>query len=123
MAPGKVRLAPAGGHMLLERDGTLVLDQDGAPVNGHSPSVETLFRSLLDHPPGTAAAVQLSGMGCDGAFGLYELRRANFLTIAQDAASCAVYGMPRAAIEMGGAAFTLTPAQIGRFLTHASGGG
>ena len=123
LAPGKVRLAPAGGHMLLERDGTLVLDRDGAPVNGHSPSVETLFRSLLDHPPGTAAAVQLSGMGCDGAFGLYELRRANFLTIAQDAASCAVYGMPRAAIEMGGAAFTLTPAQIGRFLTHASGGG
>ena len=121
LAPGAVRLAPAGRHLLLERDGSLVLDRDGAPVNGHSPSVETLFRSLLDHPPGTAAAVLLSGMGCDGAVGLHELRRANFLTIAQEAGSCAVYGMPRAAIEMGAATFTLTPTQIGRFLTHASG--
>jgi len=121
LAPGSVRLAPAGGHMLLERDGSLALDCDGAPVNGHSPSVETLFRSLLDHPPGTAAAVLLSGMGSDGAVGLCDLRRANFLTIAQDAGSCRVFGMPRAAIELGAATFTLTPAQIGRLLTHASG--
>jgi chemotaxis response regulator CheB len=60
-------------------------------------------------------------MGSDGAVGLFDLRRANFLTIAQDAASCAVFGLPRAAIEMGAATFTLTPAQIGRLLTHASG--
>ncbi len=122
LAPGSVRVAPAGGHLLLGRDGSLTLDRNGLPVNGHSPSVEILFRSLLDHPPGTAAAVQLSGMGSDGAAGLYDLRRANILTIAQDAATCAVYGMPRAAIEMGAATFTLTPAQIGRLLTHASGG-
>jgi len=121
LAPGSVRLAPAGGHMVLRRDGSLALERNGPPVNGHSPSVETLFRSLLDHPPGTAAAVQLSGMGSDGAVGLFDLRRANFLTIAQDAASCVVFGMPRAAIEMGAATFTLTPAQIGRLLTHASG--
>ncbi len=118
--PGSVRLAPAGGHLVLKSDGSLVVDRHGPPVNGHRPSVGTLFRSLLEHPPGTAAAVLLSGMGTDGAAGLLELRRANILTVAQDAGSCAVFGMPRAAIEMGGAAFTLTPAQTGRLLTHAA---
>jgi two-component system chemotaxis response regulator CheB len=123
LSPGSVRFAVAGGHLLLARDGVLHMDRSSPAVNGHNPSVDVLFRSLADHPPGTAAAVLLSGMGADGAEGMAELRRANVLTVAQEPASCAVFGMPRVAIEMGAVTFTLAPAQIGRLLTHAGGAG
>jgi two-component system chemotaxis response regulator CheB len=121
LTPGSIRIAAAGGHLLLAKDGALHVDDSSPGVNGHNPSVDVLFRSLSDHLPGTAAAVLLSGMGADGAEAMAELRRANVLTIAQDPASCAVSGMPRAAIERGAATFTLAPAQIGRLLTHAGG--
>ncbi len=121
LSPGSVRLAASGGHLLLARDGVLHTDRMSPAVNGHSPSVDALFRSLSDHPPGAAAAVLLSGMGADGAEGMVQLRRENVLTIAQDPASCAVFGMPRVAIEMGAVTFTLAPAQIGRLLAHADG--
>jgi two-component system response regulator WspF len=75
---------------------------------------------LLTHEPGEVAAVLLSGFGNDGAEGMVELREANILTIAQDEASCAVFGMPRAAIEGRGAALALAPAQIGRLLARAA---
>jgi chemotaxis response regulator CheB len=121
LAPGRVRFAPAGGHMLLSPDGRLRLDRRSPAVSVHTPAVDLLFRSLLKHPPQTVAAIQLSGMGSDGALGMCELRRANVLTMAQDEASCAVFGMPRSAIEMGAVAVTLSPAQIGRLLAHAAG--
>ncbi len=119
LSPGLVRIATAGGHLLLSRDGVLHVDRSSPAINGHNPSVDALFRSLSDHPPGTAAAVLLSGMGADGAEGMAKLRCDNFLTIAQDPASCAVFGMPRVAIEMGAVTFTLAPEQIGRLLAHA----
>lgn len=122
LAAGRVRLAPPGSHLTLDRHGTLKLDNGAAPVNGHRPAVDVLFRSLLDHPPGRVAAVLLSGMGSDGAEGMAELRRANVLTIAQERSSCAVFGMPRVAIERQGVALALAPSQIGRLLARARSG-
>ena len=121
LAAGRVRVAPPGSHLTLDHQGTLKLDRGVGPVNGHRPAVDNLFRSLLDHRPRRVAAVLLSGMGSDGAEGMAELRRANVLTIAQERSSCAVFGMPRAAIERGAAAFALAPTQIGRLLARAGG--
>jgi two-component system chemotaxis response regulator CheB len=71
------------------------------PVSGHRPSVDALFRSVA--PLGAAAVgVILTGMGQDGAEGLLEMRRAGARTFGQNEASCVVYGMPRAAFELGG---------------------
>jgi two-component system chemotaxis response regulator CheB len=118
---GTVRFAPPGFHLTIDRDGKLRLDHHTAPVGGHRPSVEILFRSLLEHPASRVAAVLLSGMGSDGAAAMAELRGAKVLTIAQSEATCAVYGMPRAAIDRRAAAFALPPTQIGRLLARASG--
>ena len=118
---GTVRIAPGDHHLSIDRGGRLRLDRRGAPVGGHRPSVEILFRSLLGQPANRVAAVLLSGMGTDGAEAMAELRAANVLTVAQDEASCAVFGMPRAAIERRAAAFALAPPQIGRLLARAGG--
>jgi len=119
---GKVRIAPPGHHMLVGLGGRLRLDHLAAPVGGHRPAVDVLFRSLLDQPAGRVAAVLLSGMGSDGAAAMANLRSANILTVAQSEDSCAVFGMPRAAIERRAAAFALAPPQIGRLLARARGG-
>ena len=121
LSSGKVRIAPPGHHMLVDRGGALRLDQLAAPVGGHRPAVDVLFRSLCDQPPGRVAAVLLSGMGSDGAEAMAELRDGNVLTIAQNEASCAVFGMPRAAIDRRAATFALAPPQIGRLLARAGG--
>jgi len=118
---GKVRIAPPGHHMLVDRSGALRLDQLAAPVGGHRPAVDVLFRSLCDQPPGRVAAVLLSGMGSDGAEAMAGLRKANVLTVAQNEASCAVFGMPGAAIDRRAAVFALAPPQIGRLLARAGG--
>jgi len=121
LSSGKVRIAPAGHHMLVDRGGALRLDQLAAPVGGHRPAVEVLFRSLCDQPPNRVAAVLLSGMGSDGAEAMAALRNANVLTVAQNETSCAVFGMPRAAIDRRAAALALAPPQIGRLLARAGG--
>ncbi len=122
LSAGRVRLAPAGSHLMLDPGGILRLDGISDPVNGHRPAVDRLFRSLVVHPAKRVAAVLLSGMGSDGAEAMAELRRANVLTIAQSRGSCAIFGMPRAAIERRGVAFTLAPEQIGRLLAGAGRG-
>jgi two-component system chemotaxis response regulator CheB len=116
LAAGKVRIAPSDQHMSLSANGDLRLDSSTAPFNGHRPAVEVLFRSLLDCPRDRVAAVLLSGMGSDGATAMGELRGAGILTIAQNQASCAVYGMPRAAIEARAAVIDLAPNRIGHLL-------
>lgn len=121
LSPGKVRFAPAANHLLIGRNGDIFLDDRSPAVNGHTPSIETLFSSLLEHPPETVAAIQLSGMGSDGARAMANLRSAHVLTMAQDEASCAAFGMPRTAIELGGVAFSATPKRIGRLLARAAG--
>ena len=111
--PGHVYLAPGGeAHMRLGRSGAnYVIELDPAPpVNRHRPSVDVLFHSAAVAAGRNAIGVILTGMGKDGAAGLLEMRRAGARTLAQDEASCVVFGMPREAI-LAGAADEVVPLQ------------
>ncbi len=85
------------------------------PCHGHRPSVDRLFESAVPYAPRTTAAL-LTGMGVDGAAGLAALRAAGAFTIAQDRATSVVWGMPRAAVEIGAAAAVLPIERIGEAL-------
>ena len=102
--PGHAYIAPGAMHMELGRSGAnyIVKLNDGPPVNRHKPSVDVLFRSVAVNAGRNAVGVILTGMGNDGAAGMLEMHRAGAWTIAQDEASCVVFGMPREAIAMGG---------------------
>jgi two-component system chemotaxis response regulator CheB len=109
IVPGCVYVAPGGRHMAAGRDasGTLVCRlTDGAPESGHIPSIDHLFRSMAALG-GRGVGVILTGMGRDGAVGLKQMRDAGAFTIAQDAATSVVYGMPRVAAESNAAAAVL----------------
>ncbi|MBX3585957.1 MAG: chemotaxis response regulator protein-glutamate methylesterase [Ramlibacter sp.] len=103
--PGHVYIAPGGWHLRLARKGTRQVLQvsDDPPVNRHRPAVDTLFRSLAEVAGSRAIGVLLTGMGADGAEAMLALRAAGARTIAQDEASCVVFGMPRQAIALGAA--------------------
>jgi two-component system chemotaxis response regulator CheB len=103
--PGHAYIAPGGFHLSLARSGANYvahLDQED-PVNRHRPSIDVLFDSVAQHAGKNAIGVILTGMGRDGAAGLLRLRQAGAYTLAQDEASCVVFGMPREAIAMGAA--------------------
>ena len=102
---GRVLIAPGNRHMLLQRSGARysVAIKDGPQVSRHRPSVDVLFRSAAHHAGANAVGILMTGMGDDGASGLLEMRAAGALTIAQDEASCVVFGMPKEAIARGGA--------------------
>jgi two-component system chemotaxis response regulator CheB len=109
---GTIYIAPGDGrHLAVDPTGSRCILPEGAPVKGHRPSVDVLFHSIAAVPRPVAAAL-LTGMGSDGAEGMQAIRRAGGLTIAQDAASCTVYGMPRAAVALGAVERVLAPAQI-----------
>ena len=112
---GRVLFAPASTHLTVQPGGRVRL-QDDEPVMGCRPSVDVAFRSVARAYGSRAAGVLLTGMGTDGAAGLLAIRRAGGLTIAQDEASCAIFGMPRAAIDLGAAQHVLPPARIARSL-------
>lgn len=104
--PGHVYLAPGGEmHMKLARSGAnyVIELEAGPPVNRHRPSVDVLFESAAATAGKNAIGVILTGMGKDGASGLLSLKRAGAQTLAQDEASCVVFGMPREAIALGAA--------------------
>jgi two-component system, chemotaxis family, protein-glutamate methylesterase/glutaminase len=103
--PGHAYIAPGHAHLLLARSGANYIAHlsDEPPVNRHRPSVDVLFRSAATHAGKNAIGVILTGMGRDGAAGLLEMRRAGAHTLAQDEASCIVFGMPREAIALGAA--------------------
>jgi two-component system chemotaxis response regulator CheB len=103
--PGHVYIAPGDRHLLLIRDGARYVCKldDGQPVNRHKPSIDVLFRSVAQQAGRNAIGVILTGMGKDGAMGLKEMRDAGAPTIAQDEATCVVWGMPREAVALGGA--------------------
>lgn len=113
---GKIYVGSAQGHLVLQASGQISYL---APRKGdlHVPSVDMLFCSLAEQPRLGAAAL-LTGMGSDGAIGLMKLRKAGWFTVAQDEASSTVFGMPRAAIEMGAAMQTLPLAAIGATLAR-----
>ena len=102
------------------QSGVMTRLMSGPPVQGHRPSADRLFFSAarLALPP---AAALLTGMGRDGAEGLLTIRQAGGPTIAQDEASSVVYGMPRAAKELGAAALTLPLSAIAAALLRAAG--
>jgi two-component system chemotaxis response regulator CheB len=110
LAPGRALVAPASRHAVVRRSarGFVVALDDGEPVNFQRPSVDVAMRSVAEVAGASAVGVLLTGMGRDGAEGLLEMRRAGARTIAQDEGSSLIFGMPRAAAELG-AADTVAP--------------
>lgn len=126
--PGNVYIAPGDKHLTLIRHGAdyrIKLD-DGPLVCGHKPSVDVMFASLAKTVGKNAVAAVLTGMGKDGAKGLVALRDAGALTMAQDEASSVVYGMPKAAVDLGGTKHVFPLDKMSKALTRAvekKGGG
>ncbi len=112
--PGRALIAPGGKHMTLKRNGAqyVVEVADGPLVNRHKPSVDVLFRSVAKFAGANALGIIMTGMGDDGARGLKEMHDAGARTIAQDEASCVVFGMPKEAIKLGAVDFTQPLDQI-----------
>ena len=101
--PGHAYIAPGGRQMRVRRSGAnyMVQIDDGPPVNRHKPSVDVLFRSVAEQVGKNAIGVMLTGMGRDGADAMRVMRDAGAWNLAQDEASCVVYGMPREAVAAG----------------------
>ncbi len=106
---GKVLIAPGSHHLLLKRRGIeySVEVKAGPLVNRHRPSVDVLFRSVARSAGNNAIGVLLTGMGDDGAAGLLEMKETNAKTIAQNEATCVVFGMPKEAIKLDAALHVL----------------
>ncbi len=104
--PGLALIAPGGKHMMVKRSGAqyYVEVKDGPLVNRHKPSVDVLFRSVAQAAGRNALGIIMTGMGDDGARGLKEMRDTGSPTIAEDESTCVVFGMPKEAIRLGGAA-------------------
>jgi two-component system response regulator WspF len=118
---GTVLIAVSNDHLVLRADGRFAYQAE--PLEEpYRPSVDAFFASLVKHWRDPGVAVLLTGMGRDGGKGMLALRRAGWHTIAQDEASCAVYGMPKAAVELGGAVEVLPPEAIARSLGQRVGG-
>ncbi|MBI5118465.1 chemotaxis response regulator protein-glutamate methylesterase [Candidatus Poribacteria bacterium] len=116
VAPGKALIAPGNYHMLLRRSGAMYYAQvkNGPLVSRHRPSVDVLFKSVARYAGSNAVGVIMTGMGDDGAAGLQEMKTAGADTIAQDEASCVVFGMPKEAIALGAADHVLPLDRIPR---------
>lgn len=114
--PGTALIAPGNFHMLLKRvGGTYHTEVKTGPLVYHQrPSVDVLFESVARYAGGNAVGVIMTGMGRDGASGMLEMRKAGARTIAQDEASCVVFGMPKEAIKMGAAESVVPLGEISR---------
>jgi two-component system chemotaxis response regulator CheB len=112
--PGHAYIAPGDRHMRLAKSGSnyIIALDDTEPVNRHRPSVEVLFRSVAAVAGRNALGVMLTGMGRDGAAAMLEMHKAGSFNIAQDEASCVVFGMPREAIAVGAVDETLPIGEI-----------
>jgi two-component system chemotaxis response regulator CheB len=120
--PGVAYIAPGGRHLSVVRRvfGYALRVTDDPPVNRHRPSVDPLFRSVAKAAQGRAIGVMLTGMGADGAEAMLALSQAGAYTLAQDEASCVVFGMPRQAIALGAVREVLPLGQMGRRLVELS---
>lgn len=122
--PGCALIAPGGRHMSVRRSGGhyVVEVRDDPPVNRHRPSVDVLFRSVAECAGRNALGILMTGMGADGARGLLQMHEAGARTLAQDEASCVVYGMPKEAVKLGAVDRTLAldaiPQEIVGALRH-----
>ena len=105
LLPGRVLIAPGGMHMMLHATqfGASVQVKDGPLVSRHKPSVDVLFRSVSKFAGKNALGIIMTGMGDDGAKGLKEMHDGGAHTVAQNEATCVVYGMPQEAVKLGAA--------------------
>jgi len=122
LQPGHAYIAPGGMHLALERKtgGLRARLSAEPPVNRHRPSVDVLFRSVARAAGEHAIGVMLSGMGADGAEAMLELRMRGARNLAQDEASCVVFGMPKQAIALDAVHEVLPLAEIARRLVELS---
>lgn len=117
---GRVLFAPPSSHLAVLSGGRVRID-DGEPVRGFCPSIDITFATIAQVYGARAAGVLLTGMGVDGAAGLLAIRRAGGRTMVQDEASCVVFGMPRAAIDLNAAQSVLPPSRLIRSLLALHG--
>jgi len=112
---GRVLIAPGNRHLMLQRSGARygVRIKDGPLVSRHRPSVDVLFRTGARYAGSNAVGVLLTGMGDDGSQGLKEMHDAGAFCIAQDEASCVVYGMPAEAVRLGAVDLQVPLPEIG----------
>lgn len=105
LKPGHIYIAPGNDRHAVIAGGSTIMGRlvNGDPISGHRPSIDAMFESIASRLGPAAVGILLTGMGQDGARGLLAMRRAGAHTIAQDEATCTVYGMPRAAADMGAA--------------------
>ncbi|CAN1602123.1 protein-glutamate methylesterase/protein-glutamine glutaminase [Pseudomonas mediterranea] len=118
--PGLALIAPGGKHMMVTRSGAFYHVQvvDGPLVNRHRPSVDVLFRSVAKFAGRNATGIIMTGMGDDGARGLKEMLDAGSTTVAQDEASCVVFGMPKEAIKLNAAQRVMGLQEIAQVILH-----
>ncbi len=116
VVPGRALIAPGGRHLLMRRNGAQYFVEvvDGPLVNRHRPSVDVLFRSVAKCAGANAMGIIMTGMGDDGAAGLLEMLKAGARTLAQDEASCVVYGMPKEAVKRGAVEKSIALSAIAR---------
>ncbi len=117
--PGVVYFPPEENHLEIDDRGRLIYSQ-APPLGGHRPAVTVTFDAVARSYGRGALGVLLTGMGSDGAAGLEAIMRAGGATIAQNEASCVVFGMPKQAIARGAAHFVLSPDQIAEKMAHLS---
>jgi two-component system chemotaxis response regulator CheB len=115
---GTVYIAGGGCHLRVGPDRRIVLDPE--PASLHRPSADELFNSVAENVGPDGIGVVLTGMGDDGAQGLLALRHAGGTTIAQDESTCAVYGMPRAAVRVGAATEVVALQDVGTAIMRAT---
>ena len=122
--PGRVLIAPGGRHLLIQKaNGRFIARvQEGTLVNGHCPSVDVLLDSVARHAGSSAIGAVLTGMGSDGAAGLLRMRRAGARCFAQDQSTSTVFGMPKAAYEVGGAEEMLPISEMASAITAVLAG-
>lgn len=121
LAPGTITIAPSGGNLLVQDDRLRVLCTPPEPGQFHVPGIDATFDSVARALGPHALGILLTGMGRDGAAGLLALRQRGALTIGQDEATCAVYGMPAAAHALGAVERQLPLPEIGNALLTALG--
>jgi two-component system chemotaxis response regulator CheB len=114
---GRAYIAPGGVHLTVGAGSRIALVAE--PDSLHRPSANVLFSSIARHARGPKIGAVLTGMGDDGAQGLLELRRAGGITLAQDQASCAVYGMPYAARQLDAATRVVPLARMASAIERA----
>jgi two-component system, chemotaxis family, protein-glutamate methylesterase/glutaminase len=115
LSAGRVRIAPAGSHLKITPNLSLLLSAEPADAK-HIPSIDLTMKTAARARPGRVLGILLTGMGEDGAEGMVALRAGGGVTIAESEESCVVYGMPRAAWNRGGADYLLSLSEIVGFL-------